>query len=71
MLLKWVDQGIAPEVIKAQHIEAGNFFERPVYRWPNMARYKGGDPNAWTSFKPVARTAPWGAISDAWLDPSA
>jgi feruloyl esterase len=63
----WVEQGQAPDLIKAAHVEpvgdAADFlrepadptrvkFTRPLYPYPAWAKYKGsGDPNDYRSFK--------------------
>lgn len=64
----WVEQGRAPDLIKASHIEQGGpvdfmrepdpgkvKFTRPLYPYPVWARYKGsGDPDDYRSFKAVS-----------------
>ena len=65
----WVEQGQAPDLIKASHIEpvtgAADFmrepadparvkFTRPLYPYPVWAKYKGsGDPKDYRNFKPI------------------
>ncbi len=66
----WVEQGRAPDLIKASHVEpitsAADFmrepadparvkFTRPLYPYPLWAKYKGGgDPQDYRSFEPSA-----------------
>lgn len=53
----WVEHGTAPRQLVGRHPEeAGQAgFSRPVYPYPLRAKYKGsGDPNAASSFIPVA-----------------
>lgn len=67
-LQSWVEQGSAPEQIRAVHLDpampadfvrdpadpARVKFTRPLYPYPAWAKYQGsGDPNDWRSFKPV------------------
>lgn len=56
VLVDWVENGVAPEVIVAEHHgEDGSVeFSRPLYRYPMVAGYDGvGDPKSWESFGPV------------------
>lgn len=57
----WVERGKAPDVMIGKHevdytmgdLPHDRRFSRPVYPYPLVARYKGGDPNSAASFKPV------------------
>jgi feruloyl esterase len=66
----WVEQGKAPDAIKAWHAEPADpvdmvrepadasriKFTRPLYPYPQRAKYEGsGDPNDWRSFKAVGK----------------
>ncbi|SLJ91240.1 tannase/feruloyl esterase family alpha/beta hydrolase [Novosphingobium mathurense] len=66
----WVEQGKAPEMIVASHVETQDLrdyvapqaapagavtFTRPLYPYPLEARYRGrGDPHDYRSFAPVS-----------------
>lgn len=66
-LENWVENGKAPDMIIGAHVEGSGWaetvrwpnsqreigFTRPHYAYPIEARYKGGDPNDYRSFKPV------------------
>ncbi|KAH9219359.1 feruloyl esterase [Leptodontidium sp. 2 PMI_412] len=57
VLVDWVENGIAPEVIVASHLgDDGNAeFTRPLYQYPMIAVYDGkGDASSWESFGPVS-----------------
>jgi feruloyl esterase len=66
-LERWVEQGAAPQELLGWHMKLSrspqrlpprpgeSSFSRPVYPYPSRARYKGsGDPNAATSYRPIA-----------------
>ena len=52
-LERWVEEGVAPEVIAARRVVDGEVvFERPLCAYPAVARYDGvGDPDAAASFR--------------------
>jgi feruloyl esterase len=52
-VIKWVEQGVAPEKIVATRFGTGGVVvqQRPVCPYPAQAVYKGGDTNAASSFK--------------------
>jgi feruloyl esterase len=55
-LERWVEQGIAPEKIIATHYvdnksANGVQFQRPLCPFPQVARFKGGDPTNADSFE--------------------
>jgi feruloyl esterase len=54
-LVRWVEDGVAPERIVASRVEGGRTaFTRPLCAWPQQARYRGqGDPNDAASFECV------------------
>lgn len=56
-LVKWVEQGDAPEKIVASALNccgtAGTRFQRPVYPYPKFPEYRNGDPNLPSSYKAV------------------
>ncbi|KAF1938103.1 feruloyl esterase [Clathrospora elynae] len=61
LLVDWVENDIAPEVVVASHEDAaGNVeFTRPLYRYPFVAGYSGtGNVADWRSFVPVNGEAP-------------
>jgi feruloyl esterase len=49
----WVDRGVKPDVLIAQHgVGGAGSFTRPVYPYPSYARYRGrGDPAKAESFE--------------------
>lgn len=48
-LMKWVEDGEAPEVLKGTSLDGK--VSRPLCPWPKVARYDGkGDQDAFTSF---------------------
>ena len=52
----WVEQGKAPDVMVGKHPKEGGGAEltRPIYAYPNHAKYKGsGDPNDVANYKSV------------------
>ena len=52
----WVEQGKAPDVMIGSHPtgSGGSSFTRPLYPYPQMAKYKGaGNPNDAANFGPV------------------
>ncbi|PVH79600.1 tannase and feruloyl esterase [Cadophora sp. DSE1049] len=56
VLVDWVENGVAPEVIVASHLgdDGSVEFTRPLYRYPMVAMYDGvGDPTSWESFGSV------------------
>jgi feruloyl esterase len=65
----WVEQGKAPDMMIAAHLKtpdpagilpvnpANVTFTRPVFPYPLIARYKGGDPNLASSFVAVPSMA--------------
>ncbi len=50
----WVEKGRAPEVVQAMGGASLRGVSRPLCAYPAYARYKGGDPNAASSFACVA-----------------
>ncbi|KAE9968298.1 hypothetical protein EG327_011114 [Venturia inaequalis] len=62
LLVDWVENGNAPEMIVAKRLDDdGNLeFERPLFRYPMVAAYKGrGNISDWRSFEPVDGSAPF------------
>lgn len=49
-IVRWVEQGQAPERIEARGTQALPGVSRPLCPWPQVARYDGGDSNAAASF---------------------
>ena len=62
----WVEQDTAPEMLVAYKLknDPGSFaaahlppstenieMSRPLYPYPDVARYRDGDPNVWSSFE--------------------
>lgn len=45
-LMKWVEEGIAPEYVLATGFTKDNQvrFQRPIYAYPDIPKYQGGDP---------------------------
>lgn len=50
----WVTNSTAPDLLIGQHVlDNGTVaFERPHFKFPYYAHYKGGDPTKWESFSP-------------------
>jgi feruloyl esterase len=61
LLVDWVEKGHAPETVVAKHLddEGHAEFTRPLYRYPFVAGYKGGDVFDWRSFEPINGDAPF------------
>lgn len=62
LLVDWVENGKAPETVKAAHLgDDGDIeFTRPLFRYPMVAGYKGsGDVSDWRSFEPIDGSAPF------------
>lgn len=58
-LVKWVEQGVAPEKIVASGfaccvVKGGVHFQRPLYPYPKFPQYTSGDINAASSYTGVA-----------------
>lgn len=49
-LVDWVEQGRAPDQLRAAGSTAMPGLERPLCAWPRIARYQGGDPRRADSF---------------------
>ncbi len=48
----WVERGEAPDVMIGEHVEDGEVrYRRPLYPYPDRARYRRGDPNDAASFQ--------------------
>ncbi len=57
-LVKWVEQGVAPDRIVATAFKGGEAangirFQRPIYPYPKFAHYRSGDVNAPDSYEGV------------------
>lgn len=67
-LIKWIDEGVGPDVLVGEHVEEGNNFSRPTFMWPYYARYKGegNDPTSWKSFESIRRPWEWEGVND-WI----
>jgi feruloyl esterase len=57
-LVKWVEQGVAPDKIIATAFKGGDptngiRFQRPIYPYPKFAHYIGGDVNSPSSYEGV------------------
>lgn len=56
-LVLWVEGGLPAEtVIASARLEGGALRQRPIYAYPTMARYRGGDVNVSHSFEPADPT---------------
>ncbi|MCW2351642.1 feruloyl esterase [Sphingobium xanthum] len=50
----WVEEGKAPDaVVASARLDTGVVRHRPLYAYPTLTHYRGGDVNAATSFEPV------------------
>jgi hypothetical protein len=50
----WVERGEAPEALIGEHIEDGQMkYRRPMYPYPDRARFRGGDPDDASSFRRI------------------
>jgi len=61
LLVDWVEKGIAPETVIAKHLddEGHAAFTRPLYKYPFVAGYKGGNVFDWNSFEAINGDAPF------------
>jgi hypothetical protein len=61
LLVDWVEKGNAPETVVAKHLddEGHAEFTRPLYRYPFVAGYKGGNVFDWRSFEAINGDAPF------------
>lgn len=66
-LVRWVEDGDAPDRITASRVEGGvTVRTRPLCTYPYVARYDGsGDPDAESSFDCRPNHGRWGAVGDS------
>jgi feruloyl esterase len=53
-MVQWVEQGNVPDAVPAVARLADALRERPLYAYPTVTRYLGGDVNRAGSFAPAA-----------------